>query len=299
MALAQVANTTNEKLLERLDAQETEQAAVKAAVSAITRLWEELNADIGLLALRLPRQVCHGPRRLQRLETHDTEAVANYVRVQAVSGTQAVLRMQSSIGERGMFCPPMCTVLGSACMTPRDGHPFEGHSPDTICSRHQSHHAEHAVRKQENGAAAKLEAPVKAEADSGGASPADGQAGAAHEDGPACDPFLRAMTRGGDPKALKLFAGSQAELDAKATDAERALRRRADATKAALAALLQRVDAERQRFESRLANAAPAEAAEELRRCALASPEPRPCGLLQLHNPRRHAIIRMQLFTVT
>jgi hypothetical protein len=55
----QVANQTNEKLLERLDAQETEQAAVKAAVSAVTRLWEELNADIRFIAQRLPQQVRH------------------------------------------------------------------------------------------------------------------------------------------------------------------------------------------------------------------------------------------------
>ena len=85
-------------------------------------------------------------------------------------------------------------------------------------------------------------------------------------DGPGCDPFLRALARGGDPKALKAFASTEAELDAKATEAERGLRRRADATKAALAALLQRMDAERQRFEARLADAAPAEAADELRR---------------------------------
>ena len=75
--------------------------------------------------------------------------------------------------------------------------------------------------------------------------------------GPGCDPFLRALARGGDPKALKAFVSTEAELDAKATEAERGLRRRADATKAALAALLQRMDVERQRFEERIANAAP------------------------------------------
>jgi hypothetical protein len=106
------------------------------------------------------------------------------------------------------------------------------------------------------------------EVDLGGGSTEDGHAGAVHEDGPSCDPILRALTRGGDPKTLKLFAGSQAELDSKATEAERALRRRADATKAALAQLLQRTYLERQRFESRLADAAPAETAEELRRFA-------------------------------
>ncbi len=103
------------------------------------------------------------------------------------------------------------------------------------------------------------------EGHSGGVSPDDVKA----SDGPGCDPFLRALARGGDPKALKAFASTEAELDAKATEAERGLRRRADATKAALAALLQRMDAERQRFEARLADAAPTEAADQLRRSAL------------------------------
>ena len=62
----QVANETNGKLLERLDAHETEQAAVKAAVSAVTRLWEELNADIRILAHRRPQQVRHGWTARQR-----------------------------------------------------------------------------------------------------------------------------------------------------------------------------------------------------------------------------------------
>ena len=124
-----------------------------------------------------------------------------------------------------------------------------------------------AVSKQENGAAAaEPRGLVKGEVDGGSTGVVDGHTGDAPEDGPGCDPFLRALTRGGDPKALKLFAGAQAELDAKATEAEQALRRRADATKAALAALLQRMDADRQRFESRLADAAPAETAEDLRR---------------------------------
>ena len=100
----------------------------------------------------------------------------------------------------------------------------------------------------------------------GGVVPGGAKAG----DGPGCDPFLRALARGGDPKALKAFASTEAELDAKATEAERGLRRRADATKAALAALLQRMDAERQRFEARLADAAPADTADELRRSARA-----------------------------
>ena len=55
-------------------------------------------------------------------------------------------------------------------------------------------------------------------------------------------------------------------MDDGATEVERTLRRRATATKASLAGLLQQLDAERQRTEARLADSLPAEAADELRK---------------------------------
>ena len=56
----QVANRTTRDLQERVEAQEGEQATVKAAVGAVMRVWDELNADIRLLSYRgLPQQACH------------------------------------------------------------------------------------------------------------------------------------------------------------------------------------------------------------------------------------------------
>ena len=78
---------------------------------------------------------------------------------------------------------------------------------------------------------------------------------------------------------LQAFAAKEAELDDGATEVERALRRRATASKSALASLLSHIDAERLCVDARVAQnfaTGSPEAAEELQKLQSGA-DPLPC----------------------